>query len=163
MILLWNPSHKHLLPLQISPPYKKSPYNFSIDYTVYTVYTVHMPQKTFYLRKADIPLWEAITDKAEFIHNALNVPSTPFKVVPGAIAPTGNVQAVVKEATGIGGVAPHVTRTKRYPDTPSIPVIPSSDHRKTDKVPEPDATLCKHGAYPSYCKKARPGKPCKEK
>lgn len=43
-----------------------------LTYTVCTAYTVYMPQKTFYLRNEDLALWRALSDKSQFIHDALN-------------------------------------------------------------------------------------------
>lgn len=35
-----------------------------------------MPQRTVYIRKADEPLWDALKDKAELVHNALHAKQT---------------------------------------------------------------------------------------
>lgn len=50
-------------------------------------YTVYMPRVTQYIRNEDLDKWNALNNKSEFIHNALN-PSENIKVnKDGTISP----------------------------------------------------------------------------
>jgi len=78
-------------------------------------------QATIYIRKENEDRWDGITDKSAWVNAYL------AKSPPNSIVEKENLERT-KESTGILGVAPHVSTTKRYPDLTPIEEIDELDN-----------------------------------
>lgn len=89
---------------------------------------------TIYIRKENEDKWNSIEDKSAFVNLALG--GTDVPVVNSAIKQRKEIEKILE---------PHLTVMKE----------------KKMATGDTDYKLCKHGAYPQFCKFAKPGKPCK--
>lgn len=104
-----------------------------------------MPTISVFIRKDDLDKFKALPNKSEFLHNALNF--NVFHTHPMDILKQGqggryNGDSPIGES--FVGIEPEL-----------VPPVEKTMPR------EYDGKLCKHGHPPTFCKFAKPGKPCK--
>ena len=92
-----------------------------------------MPRFNIYIRNDDLDAWNAIENKPAWIH------------------------ANLMESSSM--VEQRIVNPKVLGSSPSSPAKP--DTIKQMATDDKDYKLCKHGAYPAFCKFSMPGKPCK--
>lgn len=91
-----------------------------------------MPRVDIWIRKNDLPKWESIKDKPEFLHNALSVRESYSALSP-----------VEKKS-----VKEHISQIPKVIKTPQ-------DARKSVEPIVKDSGVCKHGAISEFCKHAK--------
>ena len=80
-------------------------------YCIYGIYCISMPQVTFYLRIEDLDKWKNLSNKAEFIHIALNdIKTTPAIVKPEPVTQSkiDSIKAMVPGMLTAADLAPKI-------------------------------------------------------
>lgn len=111
-----------------------------------------LKQKTVYFREEDLPLWEAIKNKAEWLHNALN-PSKHLAQVEGY--PADSVQEIE-----VSKPIKTPTHDLKYAESETLINRVEGRNKVRNEVIKlsqdiPSFKPCKHGADPTTCKYAK--------